>query len=225
MAAFRQESKLDSAFELVHDSLETSHRMFEESRIAFRHPDAEEGEKVAKQDKALNKAERAVRKNVLKHLAISGGDHAVSALVLTIIIIDIERIGDYTKNIVELAEHGKNSSPLGGAGEDLDRIEDAIADSFRRLQIILKGDDDSDAEQLIQDYTWVNPLIDGHIKRIVSGELDDIPASEAVTLVLYLRFLKRIFSHLRNVATSVFRPFHKIGFIPSAYKGEPEEEV
>jgi len=225
MAAFKKESKLDSAFDLVFDSLETAEHMFIESRSTFRHREDDAAKAVARQDKYINKAERSVRKNVLKHLAISGGDHAVSALVLTSIVIDIERIGDYSKNIASLAEKGPENPNLGLAEADLARIEEAIEDTFKRLHVVLKGDKDKDAEQLIQEYTWVNPLIDSYVEKLVSGKMDDLGVRDAVTLVLYLRYLKRIFSHLRNITTSVFRPFHKIGFVPAEMKGGEEKEV
>ena len=225
MAAFKKESKLDSAFDLVNDSLDTAKHMFAESKTMFRHREDDSSGRVAKQDRTINKAERSVRKNVLKHLAVSGGDHAVSALVLTSIIIDIERIGDYSKNIVELASKGPKNPDLGEASSDLDRIENAIEDTFARLQVVLQGDDDADAEKLIEEYAWVNPLIDSYVDRLLSGGMNELSVRDAVTLALYLRYSKRIFSHLRNMATSVFRPFHKIGFVPSSMKQGEEEEV
>jgi len=224
MAAFKKESKLDAAFDLVNESLDTAKQMFVQSMITFRHKDEKLGGKVRKKDKSINKAERSVRKNVLKHLAVSGGDHAVSALVLTSIIIDIERIGDYSKNIVELSQKGPVVPDFGEAKEDLDKIENAVEDTFERLQVILKGDNDEDAENLIAEYSWVNPMIDRYVDQLLSGTLDDLKVREAVTLVLYLRYLKRVFSHLRNMATSVFRPFHKIGFVPSELKSDDDEE-
>ncbi len=96
------------------------------SRLQGGEDNEDSGNTVAKQDRTINKAERSVRKNVLKHLAVSGGDHAVSALVLTSIIIDIERIGDYSKNIIELARKGPESPDLGDAEEDLNRVEEKI---------------------------------------------------------------------------------------------------
>lgn len=225
LAAFKKESKLDAAFELVNEMLGTAKDMFIESRTMFRNQDGDFGRAVAKQDKYINKAERAVRKNVLKHLAISGGDHAVSSLVLTSIIIDIERIGDYAKNIVELAGKGSKPPNLGDAEEDLNRIEKAIEDTFERLQVVMVGDRETDAEKLIQEYSWVNPLVDSYVDKLLTGKLDEFSARDAVTLVLYLRYQKRIFSHLRNIATSVFRPFHKIGFVPSRMKNGEEEEA
>ena len=225
IAAFGKESKLDEAFEQVYDSLETARKMYIKSSNMCRRRNEVSGSAVAKKETALNKAERSVRKNVLKHLAISGGDHAVSALVLTSIIIDIERIGDYTKNIVELAEKGPEKLNLGELEEILNRVENAVTDTFERMQVIMEGSDDKDAERLISEYAWVNPLIDGQVNKMLTGDMGAFSPREAVTIVLYLRYLKRIFSHLRNMATSVFRPFHKIGFIPSDIKSDEEEEV
>ena len=34
----------------------------------------------------------------------------------------------------------------------------------------------------------------------------------AATLAIYLRYLKRVSAHLKNVATSVVNPYHRIGF-------------
>lgn len=199
IAAFKKDSKLDEAFKLVHEALGTSKHMFIESKTTFRNREDDFAKAVASQDRFLNKAERSVRKNVLKHLAVSGGEHAVSALVLTSIIIDIERIGDYTKNIIGLAVKGPQKPDLGVAREDLDRIEKAIEDTFERLQVMLSGDKEADAKDMIQEYAWVNPLIDRYVDQLLSGEIDSLPTRDAVSLVLYLRFLKRIFSHLRNI--------------------------
>jgi phosphate uptake regulator len=40
---------------------------------------------------------------VLKHLAVTGGMNIIPGLILTSVVIDLERIGDYTKNITDLA--------------------------------------------------------------------------------------------------------------------------
>jgi len=59
---------------------------------------------IRNQDIAVNKYEREVRRKVFNHLCVSGVEDLNSGLILISIIIDIERIGDYTKNMVELAE-------------------------------------------------------------------------------------------------------------------------
>ena len=59
----------------------------------------------------------------MTHLAIGGKDDIGSGLVLVSVVIDIERIGDYTKNIYDLAvNHPKKLE--GGVVEDrLQKIE------------------------------------------------------------------------------------------------------
>ena len=90
---------------------------------------------------------------------------------------------------------------------------------------MLSGDKEADAKSMIQEYAWVNPLIDRYVDQLLSGELSNLSTRDSVTLVLYLRYLKRIFSHLRNITTSIFRPFHKIGFVPAGMKNVEDEEV
>ena len=46
----------------------------------------------------------------------------------------------------------------------------------------------------------------------ISGKVDDLDAPEAAAVGLYVRFLKRIGSHSRNIVTSIINPFHRIGY-------------
>ena len=39
-----------------------------------------------------------------------------------------------------------------------------------------------------------------------------LPAADAVTVALYLRFLKRISSHARNLVSAIVNPFPRIGY-------------
>ena len=59
---------------------------------------------------------------------------------------------------------------------------------------------------------------------IITGKVSDLAAPEAAAVVLYARFLKRIGSHSRNIATSIVNPFHRIGY-QEKKKKEPETEI
>ena len=48
-------------------------------------------------------------------------------------------------------------------------------------------------------------------RQVVRGKVD-LPVPEAATLVLYLRFLKRISAHSRNLISSLVNPFDRIGY-------------
>jgi phosphate uptake regulator len=47
---------------------------------------------------------------------------------------------------------------------------------------------------------------------LVEGKHPDIKTPDQVTVALYLRFLKRIGAHSRNMITSVVNPFERIGY-------------
>jgi phosphate uptake regulator len=189
--------------------------MFHASKRSLR--DTETGDldtSVYQLDRKINKYQREVRRDVFPHLSISGVERLASGLVLVSIIIDLERIGDFTKNIVELAEAHQARLAAVDAETDLKRVETAVSRDFDRLKDILESGAEEAAEDLIRESLWVNPLCDERILRYVRCEDASVSRGDAVTLALYFRYLKRIQSHLRNVATSVSRPFHKIGFVP-----------
>ena len=128
------------------------------------------------------------------------------------VIIDIERIGDYTKNVVDLAVQHPAMLKGGAYEDDLQKIELAVEDSFKRVPKMFKNSDGDDARKLIEEYSWVNKLCTQHADDYVREADKSVNTSDAVALALYFRYLKRINSHLINIATSVVNPFDYIGF-------------
>ncbi len=100
---FRKDSLTDEAFKEAIIMLKTSHIMFTDAVASLREKGRLEYD-IYERDRQINKYERSVRRKIVTHLAISQNPDANHALVLTAIVIDIERIGDFTKNIVELAQ-------------------------------------------------------------------------------------------------------------------------
>lgn len=221
---FKKDTKLDQAFSRSYEMLDITRDMFLEAKRSLRETDSNQiATLVYERDKDINRYEREVRQFVFQHLAVAGTDDLTSGLVLISIIIDIERIGDYTKNMVELAI---NHPPRLGSKyeEDLRKVEDAVEDTFVRVRNIFETADEADAEKLITDYLWVNRLCDQRVIDYIREVDDTVSCGDAVTLALYFRYLKRINSHLRNIATSVCNPFDKIGFVSSQLKKRDLEE-
>ncbi len=153
-----------------------------------------------------------MRRKVFNHLCVSGVEDLNSGLILISIIIDIERIGDYTKNMVELAESLDSCLTGGKFKDDIFKIENAVEDTFKRIRIAFELGDEKDAEAILTEYNWVNRLCDQRVNDYLNENDNTISSGESVALTLYFRYLKRINSHLRNIATSVVNPFHRIGF-------------
>ncbi|MDD3557519.1 MAG: PhoU domain-containing protein, partial [Melioribacteraceae bacterium] len=166
------------------------------------------------QDIEVNKYQREVRRDVFTHLTMAGTDELASGLALVSIVIDIERIGDYTKNIVEIASQHKAELRAGYFEDDLKKIEDAVCENFKRTINCFKNSDAAEAEKLISEYKWVSKLSDKIIEQLITDDEYTLNARSAVALTLYIRSLKRVYSHLRNVTTSIINPFDRIGYKP-----------
>ena len=81
----------------------------------------------------LRKAVRtAMGRKVMTHLSMGHTADISSGLALVSIVIDIERIGDYTKNIYDLAVNHPKRLEVGEYETALQEIEHIALDSFRR---------------------------------------------------------------------------------------------
>jgi phosphate uptake regulator len=189
--------------------------MFTEAKESLRQREDSEIDLGIKQtDKKVNSYEREVRRMVLNHLVVSGNVDLPSGLILISIIIDIERIGDYAKNMVELAVDHPGKLHGGEFEETLSRIEEGVGDNFIQAKKCFEEANTNLALELLKKYAWVNDACDDIVKDVVREKDKSIEPGDAAALVLYTRWLKRINSHLRNITTSVVNPFDCIGFQP-----------
>lgn len=215
LAIFKKDTLMDKAYQRSYKMLDTTHSMYLEAKESLRNKeDTEIKVNIYDRDAEINRYEREVRRNVFNYLAVSGGERLASGLILVSIIIDIERIGDYTKNIVELAMNHPGKLHGGTFEQQLVRVEAAVDDSFVRTRECFQSGDSETAREFLKHYVWVNRVCDESLFGLVRQEDKSIKSGDAVALALYFRWLKRINSHLRNIATSVVNPFDRIGFMP-----------
>jgi len=218
-SVFGQDSLMERAFNRSFEMLDITERMFIEAKRVLRETEANNLQfDIDDQDSEVNKYQREVRRDVFNHLAISGNAELSSGLSLVSIVIDIERIGDFTKNIAAIAGNHQNRLSSGKFEEKLVEIENAVTDSFGRTIEIFKNSDEEAGREFLKEYKWVSGDSDGIIDALIREDDPNISSGSAAALVLYIRSLKRISSHLRNVVTSVVNPFHRIGFKPKKKK-------
>ena len=210
---FSSENLLDAAYDTTLTMLEFDYKMYDASRRTLRESDSDELPfDIKKTDQKINQYEREVRRNVLTHLTVSGTHNLVPGLVLVSIVIDVERIGDYTKNISELARKHK-SMLKGGMFEDkLAGIEKVIEENFPRTIEVLKTQDNEKARQVMHVEDDIGRTSDRMLNEIILEKDTSLSVCDAVTLAMYVRHLKRINAHLTNIASSIINPFPRIGF-------------
>ncbi len=195
-----------------YEMLEIAHEMFKEAVESLRHTDTDVDVETKKKDKIINKYEREVRRKVITHLSVQGGGDLPAGMVLITIIIDIERIGDYTKNILDLATLHISKLESTDFLETITAVEQSVESMFVRTLECLKNNDEELALQLMAENKDVGKTCDEVISKLIKEEYPDLSVSDAVSLALYFRYLKRINSHLKNITSSVVNPFDRIGF-------------
>jgi phosphate uptake regulator len=215
LAIFRKDTLMDRAYQRSFDMLAITMEMCREARVSLRQrEDSEIDLSMKAKDKEVNSYEREVRRMVFNHLAVQGTANLPSGLALISIIIDIERLGDYAKNMLELALDHPGKLHGGQFEEEIDRIESAVEDNFVQTKKSFEEGNADLAIELLDKYAWVNDVCDEIVKEVVKEKDSNIHSGDAAALVLYVRWLKRINSHLRNIITSVVNPFDRIGFQP-----------
>ncbi len=210
---FSSENLLDTAFKTTLTMMEFDQKMYDAARRTLRESDGVELPlDIKKTDRKINKFEREVRRQVMTHLTIAGTHNLAPGMALISIVIDVERIGDYTKNIVDLATmHKKRLN--GGKHEDmLQEIEKTIEEAFGKVIAVLESHDKKVAREVMLAEVEISKKAEAIIADIVAGQVEGMDTSDAVTLSMYARFLKRIYAHLTNIASSIVNPFPRISF-------------
>lgn len=204
---------MTQALEDSHVMLEITHEMFTESAKSLRQSDnAAVDIDIYKMDQSINLYEQQVRRKVLKHLAIAGGVNMIPGLILTSIVIDIERIGDYAKNIKELAVSHPDRLQCGRYDNDIKRIEEGVIEIYNEVIPALKASDAAAARKVMTNHWWIITTCDEIVDDLTKSPDPALSPTDAIVTALYTRYLKRISAHLINIASSVFNPFERIGF-------------
>ena len=211
---FKSNSLHEQALTECHEMLEIVRQMFNESINSLRNSDtAEIPIDIYATDKKINEFERDVRRKVMTHLAVGGKEDIGSGLILVSVVIDIERIGDYTKNIYDLAKTHPKKLSSGSLKETLDNMENSTKEFLNKAIDAFKNQDIELARSLMEEYkTDISTISNEIVNALVSGENAEFSSDQASALCLYARYLKRIAAHSRNLVSSIVNPFERIGY-------------
>jgi phosphate uptake regulator len=178
---------------------------------------AEVNDELRSTDQKVNQLEREIRRELAVHASVFGEMQTPAVLVYMSIVKDIERIGDYAKNLLDLALDGASFVDVPDTaewqrlrGEVSGYIADA-ADAFltrnpaRARTLLTRGSDLLD-------------VFDDRVTELVSA---NDPGNQAVARALAHRYLKRVVAHLMNLLSAVVMPLHSIDF----FYEDPEDRV
>ena len=201
----------DNSFKM----LQLSREMFVQSvQMIRKHSKEKTLLALKKRDKEINEFHRDIRRKVMTHLVMQKDSTDIpNGLVLINIVVDIERVGDYCKNILDLAMSTQKTLKAEKISEDLKLIEDEVLSRFDQTMEAIHSQDSEVAKELIGTHRkMVARISDKLVDQILQGEITFKSQSKAAEVVLYARYLKRIGSHLTNIMTTLVNPFEAIGY-------------
>ena len=212
---WKSEDSLSQAWSSSNEMLVISHDMFNDSVNALRSGEKNKVIKSIKQrDEIINQYHRDIRKKVVTYYSVSKDILNIdSGLVLLNMVVDIERVGDYSKNILDLAKHHPKKLVSEKVSDDLRIIEKAVIERFKNTVIAIETMDEDIARKLIKSYrSDLGKISDNLVASSISGNFQIGEEHRASSMVLYARYLKRIGAHLKNITSVVVNPFESIGY-------------
>ena len=165
-------------------------------------------EEVRRTDRQINVTEMEIRRELVVHFSVHAGGDATEMLVFMNMIKDLERIGDYNKNIFDLAEEGVSFAEA----DDLERIlgfRDEVSSRIALMGEILTERDEERARASIARGDELRRELDALVSELVHSTG---PALYAVPRALLYRFLKRVTAHSLNVVSAVVMPVDRLDY-------------
>ena len=165
-------------------------------------------DEIRETDRQINATEVEIRRALVVHASVHGGIDISEVLAFMNMIKDIERIGDYNKNIFDLAEEGVSFTE----SPELDSIlslRDEVSSRISLMGEILSMRDEERARTYIERGDEMRKDFDRRVNELLHS------TEEAVTAVpraLLFRFLKRVSAHSSNVVSAVVMPVDQLDY-------------
>jgi len=212
---WKSEDLLSQAWDESYKMMILSNKIFTQAIQYLREGENKDTIKaLKKRDIEINIFQRDVRRKVVTHYAISQDiDDLPNGLVLLNMVVDVERVGDYTKNILDLALNHPNIIKSEEFSEDLYHVEQEVISRFSKtLEAIHTQDADVARSMMVSYKETLTSVSDDIVNGCISGEITLGDESKTVSLALYARYLKRIGAHLKNITTVLINPFDAVGY-------------
>ena len=212
---WKSDSLLSQAWDDSISMLKLSHDIFIKSIDNFNsHDSVEEIKALKKEDRKINDYQMTVRRKVLTYFSLETSSREVpNGLILVDMVVDIERIGDYCKNISDLTLMQKASFDFAELKEEISAMEEEVRSRFSTTIQVIENQDEDLARTLNDKYKkTVSSASDKIVSGIVSGDVKLDSQSKSASLVLYARYLKRIGAHLKNITSTVVNAYDRIGY-------------
>ena len=213
--AWKSDDLLSQAWEESLSMLVLSKKIFEKS-INYLNSgvDIESVKDLKKRDITINDYHKSVRRKLVTHFSMGeNSKHIESGFILAEMAVDIERIGDYCKNISDITIARESKINFDSVSIEIKDIEKEVLKRFKETVDAIDNQDEKIASDIVKSYKpFFARMSDDIVHNIISNSTKVDCDSDAAAIVLYARYLKRIGAHLKNITTTVINPYDKVGY-------------
>lgn len=157
-------------------------------------------------DKTINKLQRQLRKKAFGEAVGDPGKVSLPfCLSVMNVVKDVERIGDYAKDLATLTEV---AGPVSGE-EQLAELASRTDVFVDRLSPVMREDDQMEAVRLIES----GKRLRRDLQALQQARLTATPEAHTASQTLALQFYVRIVSHGLNVLSTLVTPLHHMDYV------------
>ena len=175
----------------------------------------EVNQELRETDQKVNRLEREIRRELVVHASVFGGIQSPAVLVYMSVVKDVERIGDYAKNLLDLARDGADFS-AGPNLEFWEGLSAEISEFIAAAGAAFRARDAARSRALRQRGDELLDVFDERVSGLIRAE---DPGAQAVARALAHRYCKRVVAHLMNLLSAVTMPLDRLDY----FDEDPED--
>ena len=174
--------------------------------VSLEKRDEELAEEVRKRDRAIDELEEKVNEEAARLIALRQPTAVDLRLVLAVMKIssNLERIGDYVKNMAKRTSILSQMGQIDGAGNSLRRMSREVHDMLRDVLDAFVQRDEGLARQVIHRDADVDQMYNALFREFLTFMMED---PRNITACMHLHFIakntERMGDHVTNIAEQV----------------------
>lgn len=161
-------------------------------------------EDIEQLDEQINRQQMQIKRKILEYLNSEPAMDIYAALMIINIVTNVERLGDYSKNIYQLthlpATEWKTMFLDTARG-----FYKEVGNLYEGTAIAYINSDKEKAREMLSAFSHISGKCRDFLISLASAQDTD---GKYVVITLYIRYMKRIASHLLHIAQSVENPFN-----------------
>ncbi len=173
--------------------------------FAEKNPDV--AREVIDKDDVIDLDEIKIREDIARYLALTFPPTAdiQSALVLSNLVINYERIGDYCNGIASVLSFYPAKLEKDEYFENIDLMRQTIEKQFVLVRESFKQENISVAKNIVNSYEGIKLLHSNLINKL--SQTKNIEVNKAIVYAVMGIYLRRISAHLKNIITGILKPY------------------